>query len=384
MTFRKILFWSHLGMGTCVGVFILSIAVSGILMTFEPQMVSLTERHRRTVAPSDGGKNRMGLESLLEIVSTTHPGSPYTGVTVKSAPHSSVIVNRGADDGLFVNPYSGEVMGGFSRTHRAMNALLKWHRWFGIKKIGKPVTGVVCVVFSLLLLSGLYLWSPKKWTASALRSVTVFNPRLTGKARDWNWHNAIGFWCAPMILVTTLTGLIISYSWANGLLYRLTGERPPTPQADRQDRGQARPGGNGPAEAPLPPMGLDGMMSGAAEKVPGWTAITLRFPSRPDAPWTATIVEEKRFGPPSRSQVTFDSSTGQELKWEPASGQALGKRLRAWAVPLHTGRAWGLIGQIIAGLSSLGAVLLVWTGLSMAWLRYRQWRTTPARDLPLE
>jgi uncharacterized iron-regulated membrane protein len=39
----------------------------------------------------------------------------------------------------------------------------------------------------------------------------LFRPGLAGRARDFNWHNVIGIWCAPVLLVLTLTGAIMSY-----------------------------------------------------------------------------------------------------------------------------------------------------------------------------
>ena len=39
-------------------------------------------------------------------------------------------------------------------------------------------------------------------------------PALTGRARDWNWHNTVGFWCAPVLIILTLTALPISFRWA--------------------------------------------------------------------------------------------------------------------------------------------------------------------------
>jgi len=40
----------------------------------------------------------------------------------------------------------------------------------------------------------------------------------------------------------------------------------------------------------------------------------------------------------------------------------------------HTGEVLGLPGQTVAGLVSLGAAVLVWTGLALAWRRFRAWR----------
>jgi uncharacterized iron-regulated membrane protein len=40
---------------------------------------------------------------------------------------------------------------------------------------------------------------------------------------------------------------------------------------------------------------------------------------------------------------------------------------------VHTGEYYGLTGQTIAGIASLGGALLVWTGLALAYRRFRAW-----------
>jgi sulfite reductase (NADPH) flavoprotein alpha-component len=44
---------------------------------------------------------------------------------------------------------------------------------------------------------------------------------------------------------------------------------------------------------------------------------------------------------------------------------------------LHTGEAFGFAVQTVAGLASLGGCFLAWTGLAMAWRRFRSWRREP-------
>jgi uncharacterized iron-regulated membrane protein len=61
----------------------------------------------------------------------------------------------------------------------------------------------------------------------ALKTSLLFNARLRGNARHWNWHNVIGFWCSTVLIVLTLSAAGMSYPWANDLLYTLTGGEPP-------------------------------------------------------------------------------------------------------------------------------------------------------------
>ncbi len=73
------------------------------------------------------------------------------------------------------------------------------HRWLGTpeknRAIGRAITGACNLAFLFLVISGFYLWWPRKWTKSAGRAIVIPELRLRGKARDFNWHNAIGFWC---------------------------------------------------------------------------------------------------------------------------------------------------------------------------------------------
>ena len=80
----------------------------------------------------------------------------------------------------------------------------------------------------------------------------------------------------------------------------------------------------------------------AERQVSGWVLISLRMPPRLDGPVTFFIQEPVSWHPAPRSQLTLDPSTGAIVKWEPFAGQNLGRRLRSWVRPLHTGEAGGV------------------------------------------
>jgi hypothetical protein len=61
------------------------------------------------------------------------------------------------------------------------------------------------------------------------------------------------------------------------------------------------------------------------------------------------------------------------LRWEPFASQTRGRRIRTVLRFAHTGEVAGAGGQLVAGLASLGAALLVWTGLALALRRLRGW-----------
>src|SRR5262245_38666971 len=139
---------------------------------------------------------------------------------------------------------------------------------------------------------------------------------LRGRSRNWNWHNTAGFWSAPVLLCITLTGLVMSYQWANNLLYTLTGSEPPPPQrvstgrpaasrVERQPGGEGRPAGeqrerSGEAGVPgaTPQLASFEMLFAAAvQQAPHWRLISLRLPQGGATQMTVVIEETQSLHP---------------------------------------------------------------------------------------
>jgi uncharacterized iron-regulated membrane protein len=71
--------------------------------------------------------------------------------------------------------------------------------------------------------------------------------------------------------------------------------------------------------------------------------------------------------------LTLDAATGAVVRWEPFREANLGRTLRVLTRVAHTGEVGGVPGQLVAGLASAGGAVLVYTGASLAWRRYRAW-----------
>ena len=248
------------------------------------------------------------------------------------------MVAIGREGVLHLDPYTGRVLGEGSKATRAFfRSVTDWHRWLALtgesRATGKAVTGACNAAFLFLSVSGLYLWWPKQWTARFLRPIVWFQGGLSGKARDFNWHNAIGLWSAAVIFFLTLTGLVISYPAIGNWLY---AQQPPgggSPAGPPRSEGRppraegrpARPEGERREEKPLTPesfAGLDRAFELAKGRMPAWTLVVLRTPARPDAPASVALTESASRSPYGRSSLTVDLKTGEVAKWEPFAGFA--------------------------------------------------------------
>jgi uncharacterized iron-regulated membrane protein len=117
-------------------------------------------------------------------------------------------------------------------------------------------------------------------------------------------------------------------------------------------------------------VALDGLIARASEHRPAWRTIALRLPLPPQGPVPLTVDEGDGGQPQKRGTLTFDPTTGNIIKWESQAGATAGRRARSWLRFAHTGEVYGLAGQTVAGLASLGGMLLVWTGLALAVRRF--------------
>jgi uncharacterized iron-regulated membrane protein len=252
--------------------------------------------------------------------------------------------------------------------HRFLGASENW------RVSARALTGACNLLFLVLVSTGPFLWWPKDWTWKNLRKIATPRPGLAGRARDWNWHNALGIWCFGPLLLIVLTGVVMSYSWANNLLYRIAGNQPPLPQSAVRQSG---PQGSGQGRFKVPERrvaSLDVLFQRAERQVPGWSTISLRLPASAHAPLVLRIEQGDGGRPDNRAQLTLDPTSGEVTRWEPFSSYGLGRRLRLWVRFTHTGEAGGIFGQSIAATASVGAAVLVWTGLALARRRCNGWR----------
>jgi uncharacterized iron-regulated membrane protein len=311
-------------------------------------------------------------------------GRPPSNITVRADSAAPVTFDFGRERTVFVDPYTGKFLGeGSSGLRKFFSTAEDVHRWLGIggegRSSGRAVTGACNLIFLILVTTGPFLWWPKQWNKDNLKKITLFRAGAWIRARDWNWHNVLGFWCVVPLFLIVITGVIMSYAWANNLLYRLTGNAPPPPAAqilpERGRNSGPRTGAEHGARRESSRFdGLEKLFARAGQQVPDFTTISLRLPNPPANTLTFSIDRGNGGRPDLRSQLTLDRATGEIVRWEAFSSYNRGRQLRAWARFTHTGEAGGLLGQTIAVIVSAGASLLVFTGLALAVRRFLAWR----------
>jgi uncharacterized iron-regulated membrane protein len=418
--FRRILFWLHLVAGISVAIVVVIMSGTGVALMYQRQLQAWADRGNWRPASLDAP--RLTVEQIHARLLDQEPASAATTITLRAgADELATVALTGARTGnVLVDPYTGQIVPNGPRSDRTRSffaTMLVWHRYLAAsgesRATGRAVTGAANLAFLFLVLSGAYLWWPRSWTWAAVKNVVWFRRRLPGKARDFNWHNVLGFWSAFPLAIVVASGVVISYPWASNLVYRVVGEEPPAPATGRggasggavdaragargrgagpgreggpgRAGGPGREGGGGSATAgPSTPAievinGLDAVMARAASHLEGWRSLAIRLPTSPSAPVTVTVDQGDGGQPQKRGTLTLDRATTEVTGWEPFSNQSPGRRLRSLLRFAHTGEVLGLTGQTIAGAVSAASLVLAYTGIALALRRFASWLRRRAR-----
>ena len=369
---RIVVFWLHLAFGVAAGLVILVMSATGAVLAFKPQILNRIDRSVRFVEPRS--LPRLSPSQLLAAARSSRPDIQPASLVLDRDPSSSVALSLGREGTLYVNPYTGAVLGeGSATAQRFFRSVEDWHRWLSVsgdnRAAARWATGAANLAFLVLAISGLFIWWPHKWLPQHMKAILLFRRTSTGRARDFNWHNVIGFWCAPVLIVLTATGAVMSYPWANRALYQMAGSPLPAargPQGQRGPQGSQDPWG--------PRVDADRLWARAEQLLPTWQTVTMRLPERPRAPVSFTMNDARHWNAFARSQLALDAATGDIVRWEPYAEQSRGQKWRGWVRFGHTGELGGIAGQTLAGIACLGGAVLVWTGLALAFRRLLGWR----------
>jgi uncharacterized iron-regulated membrane protein len=230
---------------------------------------------------------------------------------------------------------------------------------------------VANIVFIFLMVSGLWIWWPRHWRWKALRSSLAIRFDLGGKARDWNWHNALGFWFLLPLLFVAASGLVLSFRSANLWWGDFAGKhllakvQPPA----------SAPPANGATS------GWHGVMAQVEQQYPGWRWMMTNNSAHGGN--TSFMLGTGSFG--QRTLVhtlTVDPAASTILKTSGWDNDIASNRARAIARLGHTGEIVGLWGQWLAFLACLVGLVLVYTGFALSWRRFFPRRTRAKSQEP--
>ncbi|MEH1934498.1 MAG: PepSY-associated TM helix domain-containing protein [Nostoc sp.] len=357
---RSIVFYLHRYIGFFVGLLLIVVGLTGSLLVFEqdfdhfmisqqyghitPQQMQLSPES--VVNTIEAKYPARGDFHLFRIYLPDTPSSPYVGQL------SSTDVERTE---VFVNPYTGKIIGERITDKTLIGMLLKLHVSLMAGQTGTVIVGIAAFLMCILTITGLVLWPG--WR----RLIAGFKIKLDAHPKRVNFdiHKVAGIITVVFLFFTGFTGFCWNFNdLTEPIIYAVTF----TSKLSE------------PVSKPIPSkstLGLTEQLKIADAALPGAVTKSIYFPSKPEDALQIRMKlpqENEEYG---NSNVYLDQYSGEVLRVDNALKMPLGDRVLNSFTPLHYGTFGGLPTRILYVFVGLTPLVLFVTGFLMWWYRYR-------------
>ncbi len=235
--FSRINAWFHLWLGIASGIVVFTLSVTGCILVFQHDLSNLFHPWQRVEARTSD--EQLPPSRIFKAVKEFLPDKEINSVWYYGLDRSAK-VDLDSDSVLWVNPYTAEVLAMVDHED-FFHFIDEGHRHLWLPaKYGDPIVGWGTFIFFLLLISGLILWWPKKWSKSNRDKSFKVKWRASFKRVNYDLHNVLGFYSLIFALIMAISGLVMSFTWARKSVYWLAGgenkprqERKKEPKEDK-------------------------------------------------------------------------------------------------------------------------------------------------------
>ncbi|MFK3796741.1 PepSY-associated TM helix domain-containing protein [Pseudomonas sp. NPDC088444] len=398
----------HFYAGLFVAPFMILLSLTGIVYLFKPQLDSLMYRDLLTVKPAH---HQLSADEQQQRVLEAYPKvliSKYLPPVNAESSAQFVVKQDGRDVNLFIDPYSGKILGTQDAKNNLQAMARALHGELMIGTVGDRLVELAAGWGIVLVVSGLYLWWPR-----GRSSAGVLFPRISAKGRVlWrDLHAVTGFWGSVALLFMLLSGMTWTGMW--GKVYADVWNTFPAamwndvPKSDKQASElntaavQTVPWAM--ENTPMPVSSGDHaehMNHGAMSSAPAAPTVTLQRvvdiarerniepgysitqPKTADGVFTVSVFADD---PRDDATLHVDQYSGKVLADVRYTDYSAVSKATELGVMLHEGKMFGWLNQLIILFICLMVLLSSVSGIVIWWKRRPQngWGVPPLRhDLP--
>jgi len=374
--FRKIIGQIHLWLGLITGLIVLIVSITGCLFVFQKEISDLIHQKTFFVEPPAAeatlpystlfkkAEQTLGKDRPINF-STTYkdPDHAWEFMTYKAGDPKALTYFGTIDyyESVFINPYTGAVTGKYDYKYDFFN-VVKFIHWGLLLNdtYGQPIVGYSTLIFVLMLITGMIMWWPKKWSKTNINKSFKIKWKAGFKRVVYDLHNVSGFYVMLFTLILALTGMVFAMKWFQTTVY-VIASRSITPPDFKQEKSQK-------SIVTFNPM--DKAFDTA--KILLKTADRIAFSPASGADgviYVNGIIGKETYY--HADALQFDQYSGKLLHRKNYSEQNAGEKLIGMNYDIHVGAILGLPGKIIAFIASLVAASLPITGF-MIWLNRKK------------
>ena len=365
-------FWRlHFYAGFFVAPLIIWLCITGILYILTPQIESALYTNLLNVAPQD---TQATFDAQVAAAQAAYPDrmptqfhpskgpgkTAYVVMTTHMEAHMTGMRHTGPTDNIdvYINPYTAQIVGALRQEDRYSRVVMTLHGNLYMGEFGRILTELGTVWSIVLLLTGLYLWQPRRWS----QVWGIWAPRIRKwKGRVWwrDFHSVGGMYLTILMTAFLVTGLMISFS--SGTIFALTRvalrQLPPSAPATLKSQQIDR-------QAQIPLQNLIAIAE--ANNLSQSYMITL--PVDPTGLFKISA-DNGMAKPEQRHDVSVDQYNGQVVYSTDWKQYPILTKLTVWGLSFHFGDLFGVVNQVLGTLACIGLIFFTVSGVVMWWKR---------------
>lgn len=367
---RKIFFWIHKWLGLVTGLVVLIVSFTACVNVFSDELKEYFYHDKYYVKASSGtpfipfselrDNAQKALGPKIKISrSEIYPGKGRTWIFRASLTDKKSIGYWNYYKyyyRVYMNPYTGEVVYIENTKNEFFQLVLNLHMNLLLgEPVGTLITGISVLCFFVLLLTGLVIWFPRKWTAKGFKKGLLINPRVGIKRLVYDLHIVLGFYALLPALLIALTGLVFAFAWADASVQFVANgakviEKRKIPKSTPNDA--------------YPTAPMDSVVTSLLYQHSKADVLSIRFREKETDPLDVQVRLAR-----NRTHLFewyyFDRNTGKMLMHYNDRNVVGGEQFRSMNYDLHTGAFSGIPTKIIAFLIALICSAMPVTGFLM-------------------
>jgi uncharacterized iron-regulated membrane protein len=385
----------HRYVGLALATFLIVAGLSGALLVWQHELDAALNPHWFKVQAPASGTLPLDPLTLRERVAAAYFQAAVNDVDLHLRPYASAVFELApgvaspdghtplAVDEVFVNPYTGEILGARQRGaiqdgwHNLIPFLYRLHYSMALDRIGVLLMGVVALLWTVDCFSSACLTFPappraqnphrRRWLA---RWSPAWRLRVRSGAYKLNYdlHRAAGLWAWVMLLVFAWSSVAFNLgrevylpAMQQAFSFQPLPETLPLrrsePTATRLDWQEA--------------LAIGERLMGQLAEREGFQVIraeSLQYQPASES-YRYRVTSSRDIREEGSTQVLFAAAGGELLLSYLPTGKAAGDTITTWITSLHRAQTWGLPYRLFVTALGLIVAMLSMTGVYVWWAK---------------
>lgn len=378
MTIKKIVGKIHLWLGLVSGLIVFLSIFPASIFVWDTELTHWWYSDYIFVEPQD---DKLPLSDLHQLAQAQFPERAVFRIGIENQSDKSYVFqtykkaeNPGLTfftqiaywDKIYVNPYSGEILGVVDMRYNWIYLCRIMHQQLLLNyEIGHWPVSIAALIMLSMLASGIILWWPR--TKNGIKqSFTIKWKNTRWQRKNYDLHKEVGFYSTIFILFLATTGLAWSFDWWKNGIYRILGDNPKEVfQNEKHTIPIFEPTDTG--------NPLDHVLMNAALYKPDALLYFISIEKDKDdqlKEYSVRITYDGNSLWEESDYLFFHPNTGEIIHQVTHDDKSRGEKWRNSNYAIHVGRIWGYPTKVLACLVALICAFLPITGFCI-WLGKR-------------